>query len=134
MFYCLTRAIKPNVTLCQEGLATSVQILCFPKYTFCILMDSSFWFDTLNLGLSSVHIYVCQVILFKKDCILLSDDHYLANSVDHDKMQRYAAFLLGLHCFKSTCLLVSRIQRVKNKILSIKIINYFTTYSILLRA
>ena len=39
----------------------------------------------------------------------------IANSVDPDEMQHYAAFHLGLHCksvCQSTCLGVSSIQRV----------------------
>ena len=45
--------------------------------TICILMDSSFWFDIINLGKSIVHIYGCQVIIKKKYCILLSEDLFM---------------------------------------------------------
>ena len=40
------------------------------------------------------------------------------NSVDPDEMQHYAAFHLGLHCFKRTHLVVSLIQRIKNACIS----------------
>ena len=63
-------------------------------------MDSSFWFDTINLGKSFVHIKGCQVIILKKYCILLSEDMFYLYSVDPDEMQHYAAFHLGLHCLQ----------------------------------
>ena len=40
-------------------------------------------------------------------------DFKLANSVDPDEMQHYAAFHLGLHCCQRTSLWVSSIQRIK---------------------
>ena len=62
-------------------------------------MDSSFWIDTINLGYTIVHIKGCRVIIFKKYCILLSEDLFtFTNSVDPDEMQHYAAFHLDLHC------------------------------------
>ena len=43
----------------------------------------------------------CQVIIFKKYCILLSEDFFtFTNSIDPDEMQHYAAFHLGLHCLQ----------------------------------
>ena len=39
-----------------------------------MLMDSSFWFDTINLGQPIIHIKGCQVIIFKKKCILLTEE------------------------------------------------------------
>ena len=44
------------------------------KFTLCILMDPSIWFDTINLGLSIVHTKGCQVIIVFLNCILLSKD------------------------------------------------------------
>ena len=41
-----------------------------------------------------------MVIIFKKDCILLSEDLFYLNSVDPDEMQHNAAFHLGLHCMQ----------------------------------
>ena len=47
-------------------------------------MDSSFWFDTINLGVSGYN-------LKKKYCVFLSEDLFtITNCV---------AFRLGLHCF-----------------------------------
>ena len=38
---------------------------------------SSFWFDTINLGYSIVHIWGCQaLILKKKNWIILSEDQF----------------------------------------------------------
>ena len=34
--------------------------------THCILMSSSYWFDTTDLGWSIVYIQGCPVIIFKK--------------------------------------------------------------------
>ena len=70
-------------------------------------MDSSFLYDTINLGWSSVYIEGLQVIILKKTifislkCVLI-----LANSVDPDEMQQHAAFHLDLHCllkYSFTC-------------------------------
>ena len=64
-------------------------------------MDSSFWFDTINLGKSVAHIWGCQVKIFKKYRILLSEDLFsFIDSVDPDEMQHCAAFHLGLHCLQ----------------------------------
>ena len=43
-------------------------------------MDSSFWFDTVNLGWSIVHIYGCMVILFKSILYSLSEDLFHLHS------------------------------------------------------
>ena len=63
----------------------------------CILMDSSFWFDTINLGKSIVHIYVR--LKFSKNIVFFSLKIFFTftNSVDPDEMSHYAAFHLGLH-------------------------------------
>ena len=41
-----------------------------------------------------MHIKECQVMIFKKYCILLSEDlfYLYTNSVDPDEMQHYAPF------------------------------------------
>ena len=63
-------------------------------------MDSSFWYEAINLGWPSVYIEGLQVIISRKNifislkCVLI-----LANSVDPDEMPHHAAFHLGLHCF-----------------------------------
>ena len=64
-------------------------------------MDSSFWFDTINMGLSIVHIKGCPVIIFLKYCFFCPKIVFtFTNSVDPDKMQHYTAFYLGLHCLQ----------------------------------
>ena len=63
--------------------------------TLCIIMDSAFWFDTINLGLSIVHIKGCQVLI-SKNCLKII--FTLTNSVDPDEMLHYEAFHLDLHC------------------------------------
>ena len=58
--------------------------------TLYLLMDSSFWFDAINLGWSIVYIEESQVtisILFKTEIVFV-----LANSVDHDEMLHNGAF------------------------------------------
>ena len=60
--------------------------------TLYVLMDSSFSFDTLNLGQSIVHIKGCQVIGFKNDLFTFT------KSVDPDEMPHNAAFYQDFHC------------------------------------
>ena len=67
------------------------------------LMDSSFWFDKIEM----IHcIYQgvtdSQVIISKYNCIPFSEDLFvLANSVDLEEMPHYVPFHLGLHCLPS---------------------------------
>ena len=62
-------------------------------------MDSSFWFETINLGWSIVYIKESQVIISKLIVFLtLKIIFVLANSADSDEMPHYAAFHLGFHC------------------------------------
>ena len=72
------------------------------ELTLCILMDSSFWFDTINLVQSIV---VCTYpwvsYILKKYCILLSGYLFYLYSLDPDEMQQHAAFHLGLHCLQT---------------------------------
>ena len=49
-------------------------ILHFLPLTLCILMESSLWFGTINLGKSIVQFSKCSVIIFKKYCTLISED------------------------------------------------------------
>ena len=63
--------------------------------TLYIIMDSSFWLDTINLRYFILHIYGCQIIIFKKGSIPM----YLYG-VDPDEIQHYAAFHLSLHCLQ----------------------------------
>ena len=72
-----------------------------PYLTLCIQMDSSFWFDTIFLG---VGLYFFLNVFF----VRLS---FYLNSVDPDEMLHCAEFHPGLHC-KSNSLGVSFIQRV----------------------
>ena len=67
---------------------------------YFLLMDSSFWFATINLGCSIVYIGVSQVIISKSNFISFSEDFFvLANSLDPDEMPCYMPFHLGLHGF-----------------------------------
>ena len=50
---------------------------------------------------------------FQKYCILVSGDLSLPYSVDPDETQHYTAYHLGLHSLQSTCLVGSKIQRIK---------------------
>ena len=61
-------------------------------------MDSSFWFDTVNLGWSIVNIEGSQVIKFPNCFSSLKITFVLANSVDPDEILHYVALYLGLHC------------------------------------
>ena len=56
-----------------------------PLYT---LMDSSFWFDTIDMGWSIVHVYIegSQVIIYKVVFLSLKILIVLANSVDPDEI------------------------------------------------
>ena len=81
--------------------------------TLCILMDSSFWFDTINLGQSIVHIKGCHVIILK---IMYS---FVWRSFYHYKQCRpwwnaalCCIFIRVFTLCKSTCLGDSLIQRV----------------------
>ena len=73
-------------------------------------MDFSFWFDTINLGLSIEYIEGKQVIIVIQYCISLNIVSVLVNSADPDAMPYYAAFHLGLHVCQSEQLGVSSIQ------------------------
>ena len=62
-------------------------------------MDSSFWFETINLGRSIVYIKGSQVIISKQKYISFSEDIYvLANSLDPDEIMPHSvAFHLCFH-------------------------------------
>ena len=62
-------------------------------------MDFSIHIDTLGMGLSIVYIKGSQVE-FSNVCVFrsLKVVIILANRVDPDEIQHYAAFHLGLHC------------------------------------
>ena len=57
---------------------------------------SSFWFDTIILGKSIVHILGCPVIIFKKYCILSEDLFFTIR--DPDEMQHHSLqmYLFGV--------------------------------------
>ena len=71
-------------------------------------MDSSFWFDTIQLGWSIVYIKGSQVIILKKkkkkkkkknsEFLSLKIVFVLTDSENPDEMLHYAAFHQGLHC------------------------------------
>ena len=62
--------------------------------TFYILIDSSFWFDKINLVCSSVSIERSLVIISNSMKIVF----VFANSEDPDEMPPHVAFHLGLQC------------------------------------
>ena len=70
------------------------------QLNLCILMDSSFWFYTINLGQSIVHIKGCPVIIKKIYSFVKRSFFFFTNSVEPDEMQQNAAFHLGLHCLQ----------------------------------
>ena len=78
-------------------------------------MDFPIHIDTISIGLPIVFFNVPQVRIFLNYDIFLSLKIVLilANSVDTDEMQHYAAFHLGLHCLPKYQLGVSSIQRDK---------------------
>ena len=75
-------------------------------------MDSSFWFDAINLGWSIVYIEGAQVIIKKKYIVFLSLKivFVLANSVDPDEMQHLIWLFTVLSKYD---LGVTSIRRVK---------------------
>ena len=46
------------------------------ELTLHALMDSYFWFDTINLGSSIVYMDRSQVIIPNKNCISFSEDNF----------------------------------------------------------
>ena len=61
---------------------------------------SPIYIDTISMGLSILYFKGSQVEFFLNYSVFLSLKVVLilANSVDPDEMQHYAAFHLGLHC------------------------------------
>ena len=63
-------------------------------------MDSSFWFDTIKLGI--VHSTYLGVSGYSFHKTLYKDLFYLYNhSVEPDEMQHYASFGLDLHSLQT---------------------------------
>ena len=58
-------------------------------------MDSSFWFDTINLEWFRGHMlkFPNKIVFVSLKIIFV-----LTNSVDTDEMMHYVAFHLSLHC------------------------------------
>ena len=104
----------------SQKLATIKQLIAFKP--FYALIDSSFWYATINLEWSIVYIEGSYVFLSLKNntqapllLILFNDIAFLetivlVNSVDPDEMLRNAAFHLGLHCLPSTHLGVTSLS------------------------
>ena len=67
----LTKGLRLDINDIKETPTDMAQCLL----NLCILMDS-FWFDTINLGWSIVHISRAVRLVFRKK-ILLSDDLFL---------------------------------------------------------
>ena len=82
-------------------------------------MDSSFWFDAINLWLCIVYtsgpVYWgrvdTEVIIFFR-WRLIKIVFVIANSIDPDEMSHYAAFYLGLRCLPKNAFRSSQ-ERVK---------------------
>ena len=86
-------------------------------------MNTSFWFDSINLGWSIVYIEGSKIIIPNKIVLLSPNVFDLANSVDPDEMLHFAAFHLGLrylpkYTFRSH-LYMHIIQRDKRLIFSL---------------
>ena len=61
-------------------------------------MDSSFWLDTINLGIvHCTYLGMSGYNLQKILCFVWRSFFTFTNSVDQDETQHYAAFHLGLH-------------------------------------
>ena len=74
--------------------------------TLCKLMDSSFWFYTLNSPLWVSGYNLKKIVFF---CLKIF--FTFTNSVDPDEMQHYAAFHLGLHYllkYSFRCFLITK--------------------------
>ena len=68
-----------------------------------MLIDPSFWFDSINFGIvHCTYLGVSGYNLKEKNIVLfcLKIFFTFTNSVDPDEMQHYAAFHLGLHCLQ----------------------------------
>ena len=77
-------------------------------------MDVPIHIVTASMGLPIVYFKGSQVNFSHYDVVLsLEAVLILANSTDPDEMKHNAAFHLGLHCLKITCLGVFSILRVK---------------------
>ena len=79
----------PQVTTIQAvNLILQIQALALG-----VIMDSSFWFDTINLGWFIVHMRSHRLnYSFSEYCFIFT------NSVDPDEMLHYATFHQDIHC------------------------------------
>ena len=105
-----------------SSLFDKVLVYMFPVYntlTLNTLMDSSFWFDTINLGRSIVYMERLQVMISKYNCIFYSEDMFiLTNCVNPYEMLHCVAFHVCLYCLQKNTSHegVTSIQRAYNKI------------------
>ena len=66
-----------------------------------MLIDPSFWFDSINFGIvHCTYLGVSGYNLKKIVFICLKNFFTFTNSVDPNEMQHCAAFHLGLHCLQ----------------------------------
>ena len=79
-------------------------------------MDSSLWFDTINLGwFQCLYLGVSAYDLKKVQYFRLKIIFFiLTNGVDPDEMPQYVAFHLCLHCLQKNMLVVFSIQRIND--------------------
>ena len=84
---------------CPTTWNVSVASQEYEQLTLWILMDSFFWFVTINSRYSIVHILGCQDIFFKNIVLFcLKICFTFTYNVEPDEMSQYAAFNLGLYC------------------------------------
>ena len=78
-------------------------------------MDFPIHIDTTSMGVPIVYFKGSQAKYYLNFDVFLSLKVFLilANRIDPDEMQHYAAFHLGLHCLPKYLFRVSSIQRVK---------------------
>ena len=102
---CVYVKYKCRASTAREWLLIAWDTACCAIITLYTQMNSSFWFDSVNLGESIVFIKGSKVWFANKIVFLpLQIVFVFANSVDYDEMPYYAVFHLGLHCLsKYSC-------------------------------
>ena len=77
-----------------------------------MLLDSSFWFDAINLNGPLYVLRVTCYILHIKCISFVEDCFVIANSVDPDEMPHYAAFIWVFAVCQRTHLGVTSIESI----------------------
>ena len=90
--------LEPATPQSQDKHSTIEPTALLINHLYTDKLDSSFWFDTINLDSPlyisrGVRFYSFQIILYS-----FSEDLFtITSSVEPDEMWHYAAFHLGLH-------------------------------------